>query len=98
MVDVNEAARLVGRNPETVRRWVWTGRVAAVKFGNKMLIRRDVLVGLGSLQAGSPSDDLASWAARARNAHGRGRPGATASDLVLADRASREGASAHAGG
>lgn len=28
-LDVNEAARLAGRHPETVRRRVWTGRLRA---------------------------------------------------------------------
>lgn len=43
MVDVREAARLASRSPETIRRWVWAGKVHAVKYGTKLLIpRREV--------------------------------------------------------
>ena len=40
MVDVREAARLTGRTPETIRRWVWSGRVSATKTGNKLFLPR----------------------------------------------------------
>ncbi len=35
-----KAADYVGRTPETVRRWVWSGRVSALWRGNRLLIAR----------------------------------------------------------
>ena len=33
-IPVREAARRVHRSPETVRRWIWSGRLPATKRGN----------------------------------------------------------------
>ena len=38
-VDVRQAAALIGRHPETIRRWVWSGRIAARRRGNRLLRR-----------------------------------------------------------
>lgn len=38
MMTVPEAARRVGRNPETVRRWIREGRLAARKVGTQHFI------------------------------------------------------------
>lgn len=90
MVDVHEAARLAHRSPETVRRWVWSGRVQAVKQGNKYFVRA------ADLPAWDPGDEpgamtLAGWAAL-RDARLPRRPGGgSAADLVLEDRAERAG-------
>jgi excisionase family DNA binding protein len=48
MLTVPEAARRVGRNPETVRRWIREGRLAARKIGTQHVIEEhdlDDLVG-----------------------------------------------------
>lgn len=89
-LDVREAAKLVGRHPETVRRWVWSGRLAARREGNRLLVSRaDVLA------AGAPNQTaltLAAWGERARavrQAGGGKGPGKSAADLVLGDRAER---------
>ncbi len=37
LLDVRRAAALAGRHPETVRRWVWSGRLAARRQGNRLL-------------------------------------------------------------
>jgi excisionase family DNA binding protein len=50
MLTVPEAAVRVGRNPETVRRWIRSGRLAASRIGTQFLIDEDELeafVGLG---------------------------------------------------
>lgn len=88
MVDVQEAARLVRRTPETVRRWVWTGKLSSVKQGNKLLVPR-AEVRVEESPAGERAD-LASWAQRL-GCLPAGKPGATASDLVFEDRAERAG-------
>jgi len=38
MITVPEAARRVGRNPETVRRWIREGRLPARRIGTQHLI------------------------------------------------------------
>ncbi len=40
---VREVARACGRSEETVRRWIWSGKLAARKIGNQLFVRgRDV--------------------------------------------------------
>ena len=90
MLDVRTAASVLRRNPETVRRWIWSGRLAARREGNRLLIaRRDV-----EALADSSRDalSLAAWAKRARASRepeGRGGKRSSAADLVLEDRARR---------
>jgi excisionase family DNA binding protein len=38
MITVPEAARRVGRDPETIRRWIRAGRLAARKVGTQHVI------------------------------------------------------------
>ena len=38
MLTVPEAARRVGRNPETVRRWIRSGRLRSQKVGTQHLV------------------------------------------------------------
>lgn len=40
LISVREAARECGRNPETVRRWIWGGKLPAEKLGNQLFIKR----------------------------------------------------------
>lgn len=40
LIDVREAARVSGRTAETVRRWIWSGRLPARKVGRRLLISR----------------------------------------------------------
>jgi len=40
LFSVREAARECGRNPETVRRWVWSGKLPAEKLGNQLFIKK----------------------------------------------------------
>lgn len=39
MLTVPEAARKVGRNPETVRRWIREGKLRATKVGTQHIIQ-----------------------------------------------------------
>lgn len=90
VVDVRRAAVLVGRHPETVRRWVWSGRLAARRQGNRLLMSRAEVeaaaTGVGAAVG------LAAWAERARAAReaaGAGGSGRSAAELVIEDRADR---------
>lgn len=40
LITVREAAIECGRNMETVRRWIWSGKLAAEKLGNQLFIKR----------------------------------------------------------
>ena len=100
MVEVREAALLVGRTPETVRRWVWSGRLAAVKKGNRLLISRAELreAATGGPAPNVPALALAEWRTEVAQRLDR-TTGRTASDLVLETRRERYAATlgAHAG-
>lgn len=90
-VSVKEAARLVLRSEETVRRWVWSGELRSVRRGRRHLVSRSDLAIVAAAK-GSPSlVSLAGWAEEARAALSvsgtKGSP--SAKDLVLADRAGR---------
>ena len=81
MLTVPEAARRVGRNPETVRRWIREGKLAARKVGTQHVIEeRD----LAPFEEPSGSVDLpAAWR---RTFWGGPMP-----DVVAAVRRSRAG-------
>lgn len=91
MLDVRTAAALVHRNPETVRRWVWSGRLAARRRGRRILVARaDVEALAGERTRGIVS--LAEWAQRVQTSAkhtGDRRRARSAADLVLEDRAQR---------
>ena len=40
LITVREAARIVGRTTETVRRWIWDGKLPAQKLGNQLFVHR----------------------------------------------------------
>jgi excisionase family DNA binding protein len=99
MLDIREAADLVGRTPETVRRWVWSGRLSARRQGNRLLVARADVQRLVDDRGKSPptsgAPTLAEWAAEVREHRRWGLLGdtatlQTASDLVLDDRLVRD--------
>jgi len=97
MVDVRRAAQLVRRTPETVRRWIWSGRLPAVRRGNRLMVARQALDldDLTSSRATTAGPELAlrAWAALAadecRAADRRPSVGKSAAELVLAGRRDR---------
>jgi excisionase family DNA binding protein len=87
-LDVRAAARLAGRTTETIRRWVWSGRLSARKRGSRLLVSRDDVEALAGLRDGSLS--LGEWAAQAETAmRSRRRKGISAADLVIEERIRR---------
>ena len=97
MLDVREAAQAADRTPETVRRWIWSGRLAAKRHGNRLLVTRH---DLEHLVRGAPAGDatmsLGEWIELVAEHRSSGALGPTAThsgsaaDLVLADRQSRD--------
>jgi excisionase family DNA binding protein len=43
LINVREAAQQCGRNAETVRRWIWGGKLPAQKLGNQLFIKKQDL-------------------------------------------------------
>jgi len=43
MLTVREVAKRVHKNPETVRRWIWDGKLKASKLGNQLFIEEGEL-------------------------------------------------------
>lgn len=87
LLDVREAAAYVGRTPETIRRWVWSGRLASVRRGNRLfLARRDLDALIGRLPAPSQTAPLSlrDWAKTVPRA--MERTAGSAAHLVTADR------------
>lgn len=89
LIDVRQAAAQVGRHPETIRRWIWSGRLRSERRGHRlMVVPKDVeeLAG-GTLRQLT----LADWAALARSmrAGDASTWAPSAADLVLEDRAAR---------
>jgi len=99
LLDVRGAAALVGRNPETVRRWVWSGRLPARRSGRRLLVARADIEAL--VRQGALVPTLAEWAARVattRDRWGQEVSGRSAADLVIEDRRERSRAmDTHAG-
>lgn len=86
-LEVKAAAAVAGRTAETIRRWVWSGRLPAKRRRNRLLVRRgdvDALVG------GRTALSLADWLTLAERAmSARPGAGASAADLVLGERRRR---------
>ncbi|MHB1488679.1 MAG: helix-turn-helix domain-containing protein [Acidimicrobiales bacterium] len=91
MLDINEAARVAHRSPETIRRWVWSGKLAARRHGRRLMISRDDLAHFIAPSGTGMALSLAEWAVSARATLTRpGQPSlGSAADLVLADRLRR---------
>ena len=81
MITVPEAAKRVGRDPETVRRWIRTGRLRARKIGTQHVIEESDLAPLvdtartvlpppwGRTLTGEPMPDVVRALRRSRSSH-----------------------------
>lgn len=82
MLTVPEAAKRVGRNPETVRRWIREGKLRASKVGTQHVIEEADLEALSdewqslpmpeswrTLPSGRPAPDWAAAIRRERDEH-----------------------------
>jgi excisionase family DNA binding protein len=87
-LDVRAAARLTGRSEETVRRWVWAGKLRARKSGKRLLVLRGDLEALADAIGAKPMS-LREWQVMASKVLKRPAIGRSASDLVIADRRER---------
>ena len=58
MITVPEAARRIGRHPETIRRWIRSGRLRAERVGTQHLVRPE---DLDAFAADEPLDLPLAW-------------------------------------
>jgi hypothetical protein len=89
LIDISQAAALVRRHPETIRRWVWSGRLSARRRGRQLLVAGSDVCSLAGV---STAIGFRQWAdeARAWQASTAAAPsGRSAADLVIEDRATR---------
>lgn len=56
MLTVPEAARRIGRNPETIRRWIREGRLRSKRVGTQHLVDEDALDALVTTAEPIPSE------------------------------------------
>ncbi|MHB1502296.1 MAG: helix-turn-helix domain-containing protein [Candidatus Dormibacteria bacterium] len=87
-LNVREAALLVSRSPETIRRWVWSGALSVKRDGRRLLVSRQEVRALADEHGHSSGLTLPEWAEAARRAMVAAevsRP-ESAADLVLLDR------------
>jgi excisionase family DNA binding protein len=97
LVDVLTAARLVDRNPETVRRWIRSGRLTVARQGRQFLVAlADVEAVAGRSGRAGTLQAWAELATAARHGAGRSALHQTAADLVISDRRGRDGGPGHA--
>lgn len=90
MIDVR-GANARATSARDVRRWVWSGRLAAQRQGNRLLIARADVEAI-AFGEGRPPTSLATWADRARavrEATGAMLSGSSAAELVIEDRTQR---------
>ena len=81
MLTVLEAARRLNREPETVRRWIRSGRLPARKIGTRHFIEESDLLNLVSLETlplprawqktfwGVPMPNVIGWLRASRTLH-----------------------------
>ena len=92
LISVREAAMECGRNMETVRRWIWSGKLPAQKLGNQLFIKRSDLQAIGSKKDEKKTFDWPKWLKEAKSLRDqiRSRTG-TNFDVSELIRESREG-------
>src|SRR6266852_9524245 len=97
-LDIRAAALLTGRSAETVRRWVWSGRLRARKRGKRLVVARGDVEALA--RGGEQQQlSLSEWAKLAEAAlRSRRGPHKSAADLVIEERRRRlDEVGSHAG-
>lgn len=52
LLSVREVARICGKSEETVRRWIWSGKLRATKLGNQLFVSRADIPGHEPLRVG----------------------------------------------
>lgn len=68
-LSVHEAARECHRNPETIRRWIWEGKLPARKLGRQLFILPADLEAIKPLDESSRKEARLRWLEGVRELH-----------------------------
>lgn len=68
LMSVREVARACGRSEETVRRWIWSGKLPAKKLGNQLFVERGDLEHMRAPRLAEPKAVYRAGARRGRGA------------------------------
>jgi len=66
IISVRKAAQQCGKNPETIRRWIWAGKLPAEKLGNQLFVKETALLEYVAGCAGK-AGTMAEFSQRARS-------------------------------
>jgi len=81
VITVPEAARKIGRNPETIRRWIREGKLPSRKIGTQHIIEESDLLSMLEPEmlplppgwqrtiTGEPMPNVVAWVRRSRAGH-----------------------------
>ncbi|HEX5189025.1 MAG TPA: helix-turn-helix domain-containing protein [Streptosporangiaceae bacterium] len=96
---VRQAAKRAGRSEETIRRWIWSGRLPAVKRGTSYridvghLAQVMVDVDTGAAKHAAPNQSMLDWLEETAKWKAglkvKATPGVSAADLIIEDRRAR---------
>jgi excisionase family DNA binding protein len=92
-ITVPEAARRVGRNPETIRRWIWSGKLPSEKVGTQHLVDLDRVDALAAKRspAPTPAQQWEAWDAEVQRVNEEFPASFRGIDVIEAIRLTREG-------
>lgn len=86
MLTVRDAARRTGRNAETVRRWIWDGKLPARKIGNQLFVEEADLARFAGASRERRRAEALALTARLRELHrsirARGAPVVSGAELI----------------
>lgn len=92
-ITVPEAARRVGRNPETIRRWIWSGKLPSEKVGTQHLVDVDRVDALATKRAAATTlaQEWEAWNAEVERLNREFPERFRGVDVIEAIRITREG-------
>jgi len=73
LMTVRDVARACVRSEETIRRWIWSGKLPATKLGNQLFVKRE---DLQAMRAPKTAEAKVTYGAR-RMQHTRNEPALT---------------------
>ena len=88
LIDVRQAALEAGRSTETIRRWIWSGRLPASMRKHRLMINRARLRAIVQEDSRAVARSLKDWIKdlEARPTYAGAPVRSSSSDLVLEDR------------
>jgi len=91
IISVREAAQQCGKNPETIRRWIWSGKLPAEKLGNQLFVKETALLeyAAGAAKADTMTEFLHKARAFREKLASRGYVPGNSAEVISASREER---------